>query len=143
MFEQLKFMRLHGEAKLPARGSIGAAGLDLHSVESVTIPARGRAVVRTGLSVSIPSGFYGRVAPRSGLAVRHGLDVLAGVIDSDYRGEIICALINHGDAPLELEAGMRVAQLIIESIATPEPVWSEDLSETERGSGGFGSTGEK
>lgn len=94
------------------------------------------------MAVSIPQGFYGRVAPRSGLAVRHGLDVLAGVIDSDYRGEIICALINHGDEPIEVEAGMRVAQLIIESIATPEAVWSEDLSETERGQGGFGSTGE-
>jgi dUTP pyrophosphatase len=143
MFEQLRFMRLHNDAKLPTRGSQYAAGLDLHSVESVKIPARGRALVRTGLAVSIPHGFYGRVAPRSGLAVKHGLDVLAGVIDSDYRGEIICALINHEDAPLEIEAGMRVAQLIVESIATPEPVWSEDLSETERGRGGFGSTGEK
>jgi dUTP pyrophosphatase len=95
------------------------------------------------LAVAIPHGFYGRVAPRSGLAVRHGLDVLAGVIDSDYRGEIICALINQGDEPLEIEAGMRVAQLIIEAIATPEPIWSEDLSETERGHGGFGSTGKK
>ena len=143
MFEQLKFMRLHDGAKLPTRGSLHAAGLDLHSVETLTIPARGRASVRTGLSVAIPQGFYGRVAPRSGLAVRRGLDVLAGVIDSDYRGEIICALINHDDAPLEIEAGMRVAQLIIESIATPEPVWSDDLSDTERGRGGFGSTGEK
>jgi dUTP pyrophosphatase len=77
------------------------------------------------------------------MAVKHGLNVLAGVIDSDYRGEIICALINHGDEPLEIEAGMRVAQLIIESIATLAPVWSEDLSETERGGGGFGSTGER
>jgi dUTP pyrophosphatase len=65
------------------------------------------------------------------------------VIDSDYRGELICALINHGDEPLEIEAGMRIAQLIIESIATPEPVWSERLSATGRGTGGFGSTGEK
>jgi dUTP pyrophosphatase len=101
-----------------------------------------RASVRTGLAVNIPLGFYGRVAPRSGLAVRHGLDVLAGVIDSDYRGEIICALINHGDEAIQIDAGMRVAQLIIESILTPEPVWSEALSETERGQGGFGSTGE-
>ncbi|HEV7843594.1 MAG TPA: dUTP diphosphatase, partial [Pyrinomonadaceae bacterium] len=67
----------------------------------------------------------------------------AGVIDSDYRGEILCALINHGDDPFEIEAGMRIAQLLIESIALMEPVWSEDLSETERGFGGFGSTGEK
>jgi dUTP pyrophosphatase len=141
--ERLEFMRLHPLAKLPARGSLNAAGLDLHSVENLRIPAHGRASVRTGLSVAVPKGFYGRVAPRSGLAVRHGLDVLAGVIDSDYRGEIVCALINHGDEPFEVEAGMRIAQLVIESIATLEPVWSEDLSETERGGRGFGSTGEK
>jgi dUTP pyrophosphatase len=90
----------------------------------------------------VPHGFYGRVAPRSGLATRHGLDVLAGVIDSDYRGEILCALINHGDELIEIKAGMRVAQLLIEAIATPEPCWSEDLNETTRGEGGFGSTGE-
>ena len=143
MVERLEFKRLHPLAKLPTRGSLYAAGLDLHSVGNLLIPAHERAMVRTGLSVAIPRGFYGRVAPRSGLAVRHGLDVLAGVIDSDYRGEIVCALINHGDAPFEIEAGMRVAQLVIESISTPEPVWSEDLSETNRGEGGFGSTGEK
>jgi dUTP pyrophosphatase len=141
MPERLEFMRLHAEARLPTRGSPYSAGLDLYSVEALTIPARARAGVRTGLAASIPRGFYGRVAPRSGLAVRHGLDVLAGVIDSDYRGEIICALINHGDEPLHIEAGERCAQLIIESIAMLEPAWSENLSETERGQGGFGSTG--
>ena len=142
MPERLEFMRLDTAAKLPTRGSRHSAGLDLYSIESLTIPAKERASVRTGLAVAIPHGCYGRVAPRSGLAVRHGLDVLAGVIDSDYRGEIICALINHGNEPLVIDAGMRVAQLIIESIVTPEPVWSEDLSWTERGGGGFGSTGE-
>lgn len=140
--ERLEFMRLHPSAKLPARGSLHAAGLDLYSIESITLAARGgRAGVRTGLAVSIPQGFYGRVAPRSGLAVRHGLDVLAGVIDSDYRGEIICAMINHGEEPFHVEAGTRVAQLIIEAIATPEPVWREALTETVRGQAGFGSTG--
>jgi dUTP pyrophosphatase len=143
VFERLEFMRLHPLAKLPIRGSLYAAGLDLHSIESLRIPARGRATVKTGLAVAIPHGFYGRVAPRSGLAVKHGLDVLAGVIDSDYRGEIICALINHDDKPFEIEAGMRIAQLVIESIAMPEPVWSEELSETKRGVGGFGSSEKK
>jgi dUTP pyrophosphatase len=141
MLERLEFMRLDAAAKLPTRGSRFAAGLDLYSIESVRIRAHGRAIVRTGLSVAIPHGFYGRVAPRSGLAVRHGLDVLAGVIDSDYRGEIMCALINHGDEAIEIEAATRIAQLIIEAIATPVPVWSDDLSETERGMRGFGSTG--
>ena len=144
MVERLKFARLHADAHLPTRGSAQAAGLDLYAVENQLIPARGRVSVRTGLAVSIPHGFYGRIAPRSGLAVKRGLDVLSGVIDSDYRGEIICLLINHGDAPLQIEKGMRMAQLIIESIIMPEPVWSEeDLEETKRGASGFGSTGEK
>jgi len=142
MTDTLKFLKLHPAAKLPARGSAQAAGLDLFAVEEVTLEARGgRAMVRTGLSVAIPRGFYGRVAPRSGLAVRHGLDVLAGVIDSDYRGEIMCALVNHGREALTLEAGQRVAQLIVEAIITPEPAWADALDETARGAGGFGSTG--
>lgn len=143
MVERLEFMRLDRAARLPTRGSPHSAGLDLYAIERLVIPAHGRAGVRTGLACAIPQGFYGRVAPRSGLAVRHGLDVLAGVIDSDYRGEIICAIINHGDEQVEIEEGMRIAQLIIEAIITPEPAWSACLSETERGRGGFGSTGEK
>jgi dUTP pyrophosphatase len=138
----LKFLKLHPAAKLPSRGSAAAAGLDLFSIEETTLEAcGGRATVRTGLSVAIPRGFYGRIAPRSGLAVRHGLDVLAGVIDSDYRGEVLCALVNHGRETLTLEAGQRVAQLIVEAIITPEPAWADSLDETERGEGGFGSTG--
>ncbi|HEX8459454.1 MAG TPA: dUTP diphosphatase [Pyrinomonadaceae bacterium] len=142
MTDVLKFLRLHPAARLPARGSAGAAGLDLFSVEEVRLEASGgRAAVRTGLAVALPRGFYGRIAPRSGLAVRHGLDVLAGVIDSDYRGEIVCALVNHGHAALTLEAGQRVAQLIVEAIITPDAVWADALDETTRGAGGFGSTG--
>lgn len=141
MFDRLLFKRLHPNARLPSRGSANAAGLDLCAVERVTLAVGARAAVRTGLAVAIPVGFYGRVAPRSGLAVRHGIDVLAGVIDADYRGEILCALVNHGDAPFEIEPGARVAQLVVEAIATPEPAWAEDLEETERGAGGFGSTG--
>jgi dUTP pyrophosphatase len=142
MLERLEFMKLHPSARLPTRGSRYAAGLDLYAAEDLTIPAHARRAVRTGLAVAIPHGFYGRVAPRSGLAMKHGLDVLAGVIDSDYRGEIMCALINHGEEPFRVETGTRVAQLVIEAIATPAAVWSEDLQETERGRGGFGSTGE-
>lgn len=141
MCERLRFKRLHPGAKLPTRGSALAAGLDLYSVERVALQPGARAAVRTGLAVAIPEGFYGRVAPRSGLAVRQGLDTMSGVIDSDYRGEILCVLVNLGDAPIEIEPGARVAQLIIEKIALPEAVWAEDLDETERGAGGFGSTG--
>ena len=141
MSDRLLFKRLHPAARLPTRGSAGAAGLDLYAVERVTLAPGGRVAVRTGLAAAIPEGFYGRVAPRSGLAVRHGIDVLAGVIDSDYRGEILCALVNHGDEPFEVEPGARVAQLVVEAVATPEPAWAEDLPETARGAGGFGSTG--
>lgn len=141
MAGELKFLRLHPAAKLPTRGSRQAAGLDLYSIETVTIAAGARAAVRTGLAVAIAEDFYGRVAPRSGLAVNYGLDVLAGVIDSDYRGEIICALVNHGREAVTLEAGQRVAQLIIEAILTPEARWADALDETARGAGGFGSTG--
>jgi dUTP pyrophosphatase len=142
MTNSLKFKKLHPAAKLPTRGSQHAAGLDLHSIEDITITAGKRAVVKTGLSVAIPLGFYGRVAPRSGLAVDYGIDVLAGVIDADYRGEIICILINHGELSVHIEAGRRVAQLVIESIITPQPAWADNLDETERGSGGFGSSDE-
>lgn len=141
MIDRLEFKKLHPSAKLPTRGSRFSAGLDLYSSEDVIIASHARAIVKTGLSVAVPHGYYGRVAPRSGLAVKHGLDVLAGVIDSDYRGELLCALINHGTEPVEITIGMRIAQLVIESIATPEAVWSEELNTTERGDGGMGSTG--
>lgn len=98
-------------------------------------------VARTGLSVAVPEGCYGRVAPRSGLAVNYGLDVLAGVIDSDYRGEILCALYNTSNVPITLEAGSKICQLIIERIITPSAMWADSLSDTTRGVGGFGSTG--
>jgi dUTP pyrophosphatase len=138
----LTFLKLHPAARLPTRGSQQAAGLDLYSIEEVVLQPGARAAVRTGLSIAIPRGFYGRVAPRSGLAVNYGLDVLAGVIDSDYRGEIVCALVNHGQKSLTLEAGQRMAQLIIQAIITPEPAWTDSLDETARGAGGFGSTGD-
>jgi dUTP diphosphatase len=137
----LQFEKLHPEAILPTRGSSFAAGLDLHSIETVTLGPRGRLVARTGLAVAIPHGYYGRIAPRSGLATRHGLDVLAGVIDSDYRGEIGCLLYNTGDEVIELPTGTKICQLIIEQIITPVAAWVDHISTTERGSGGFGSTG--
>ena len=137
----LKFKRLDPQATLPTRGSQSSAGLDIYSLDAVTIGPGERSLARTGLSVAIPEGFYGRVAPRSGLAVKQGLDVLAGVIDSDYRGELLCLLYNTGDTTVMLPATTKICQLIIEQIATPEAAWSDDLSETARGAGGFGSTG--
>jgi dUTP pyrophosphatase len=141
MIDKLEFKKLHSSAKLPTRGSPFAAGLDLYSSENIMIASHQRAVVHTGISVAVPHGYYGRVAPRSGLAVHNGLDVLAGVIDCDYRGELLCALINHGDETIEITVGMRMAQLVIEAIATPEPAWSDELTSTVRSVGGMGSTG--
>jgi len=125
---------------LPKRGSALAAGLDVCSIEDVEIAPKQRALVRTGLAVAIPPGFYGRVAPRSGLAVKQGLDVLAGVIDSDYRGEVCIVLYNTGDGAIALPAGSKICQLVVEKIITPEAIWVADLDETARGAAGFGST---
>jgi dUTP pyrophosphatase len=139
--ELLRFKQLDERAVLPRRGSVLAAGLDVCSIEDLQIEPRQRATARTGLAVAIPPGFYGRVAPRSGLAAKNGLDVLAGVIDSDYRGEVCCLLYNTGDEPIHLPAGSKICQLIIEQIITPEAAWVSELDETARGAGGFGSTG--
>jgi len=139
--ETLEFMRLDEGASLPTRGSAASAGLDLYSIENISLAPGQRILARTGLSVAIPEGFYGRIAPRSGLATRNGLDVLAGVIDADYRGEICCLLYNTGTESIELPKKTKICQLIIEKIATPEAAWANDLSVTARGSGGFGSTG--
>ena len=137
----LRFKQLDPRAVLPARGSQLAAGLDVCSIEELNIGPLQRAVARTGLAVAIPPGFYGRVAPRSGLAAKNGLDVLAGVIDSDYRGEVCCLLYNTSAEPISLPAGSKICQLIVEQIITPEAEWAVELDETARGAGGFGSTG--
>src|SRR5215510_12866992 len=139
--EQLRFKQLDPRAVLPRRGSVLAAGLDIYSIEDLEIESKQRSTVRTGLAVAIPPGFYGRIAPRSGLAAKNGLDVLAGVIDSDYRGEVCCLLYNTGDEAITLPAGSKICQLIVEQIITPEATWVSDLDETARGAGGFGSTG--
>jgi dUTP pyrophosphatase len=137
----LNFNRLDDRATLPTRGSTGSAGLDLYSIEELMIEPQQRVLARTGLAVAIPKGHYGRIAPRSGLALRTGLDVLSGVIDADYRGEIGCLLYNTGDETIELPAQSKICQLIIEKIITPEAVWADEIDETDRGSDGFGSTG--
>lgn len=139
--QSLSFKRLDPRAILPTRGSSLAAGLDICSIEDLAIEPKQRALVRTGLAVAIPEGYYGRLAPRSGLATQKGLDTLAGVIDADYRGEIRCLLYNTGDEAIQLPAQSKICQLIIERIITPTAAWADEISETDRGSGGFGSTG--
>lgn len=137
----LRFKQLDPRAVLPTRGSALAAGLDVFCIEDLEIGPKQRVMARTGLAVAIPPGFYGRIAPRSGLAAKKGLDVLSGVIDSDYRGEVICLLYNTGDEIINLPAGSKICQMIIEQIITPDAAWATDLDETARGAGGFGSTG--
>ena len=137
----LEFKKVDDRATLPSRGSELSAGLDLFSIEEITIGPRQRVLAKTGLAVAIPPGHYGRVAPRSGLAMKQGLDVLSGVIDSDYRGEIGCLLYNTGDDPIQLPAQTKMCQLIIEKIELPTAIWADELTDTTRGSGGFGSTG--
>ncbi|KDQ14112.1 hypothetical protein BOTBODRAFT_145768 [Botryobasidium botryosum FD-172 SS1] len=129
------------KATIPKRGSALAAGYDLYSAEKKVIPANGKALVDTQISIAVPAGTYGRVAPRSGLASKFMIDTGAGVIDADYRGIVFVLLFNHSDKDFQVEEGDRVAQLIIEKIETPETVEVDDLDETLRGAGGFGSTG--
>ncbi|GMI82515.1 hypothetical protein HRI_001920800 [Hibiscus trionum] len=137
----LKVKKLSEKAVLPSRGSALAAGYDLSSATDTTVPARGKALIPTDLSISVPEGTYGRVAPRSGLAWKHSIDVGAGVIDADYRGPLGVILFNYSDVEFEVKVGDRIAQLIIEKIMRPDVLEVEDLDATTRGAGGFGSTG--
>jgi len=147
---------LFEDVKLPTRGSDYAAGIDLtaHSFsriwegeivplvdDSIIIPPQGRCLVKTGLAIVVPEGYYGRVAPRSGLALMNGIDIGAGVIDADFRGEVGIVLFNLGSEPFEVKKGERVAQLICERIVIPTIKEITKLPETERGKKGFGSTG--
>ncbi|XP_009365599.1 deoxyuridine 5'-triphosphate nucleotidohydrolase [Pyrus x bretschneideri] len=133
--------KLSEKAVLPARGSPHSAGYDLSSATETKVPARGKALVPTDLSIAVPEGTYARIAPRSGLAWKHSIDVGAGVIDADYRGPVGVVLFNFSDVDFEIKEGDRIAQLIIEKIITPDVVEVEDLDSTARGAGGFGSTG--
>ncbi|XP_060709806.1 deoxyuridine 5'-triphosphate nucleotidohydrolase-like isoform X2 [Hemiscyllium ocellatum] len=138
---RLRFARLSDNARPPSRGSERAAGFDLYSAYDCVVPARGKAVVKTDIQIAVPHGFYGRVAPRSGLAAKHFIDVGAGVIDEDYRGNVGVVLFNFGKEDFEVKKGDRIAQLICERICYPELEELKSLDETERGAGGFGSTG--
>ena len=140
----LKVQRLVASAKLPRRATSGSAGYDLFSVQNFELAARARVVIATGITISIPQDCYARIAPRSSLAGK-GIDVLAGVVDSDYRGELKVVLINHGELPFTIQSGDCIAQLILEKIhILPvfdiiDNVESDDPVEVR--CGGFGSTG--
>ena len=148
---KVRVQRLSEAAQLPRRGSAWAAGYDLYAAADVSVPGAraaagaavevGRAVVPTGLAFEIPPGYYGRVVERSGLAFRHHLHCGAGVIDADYRAEVKVLVYNFGGEPFQIERGQRFAQIIFEWIGEFEIEESAGLSPTERGEGGFGSTG--
>ena len=141
---ELRFQRLADEARLPGAAHSGDAGLDLHAAEPARIdPAGGRASVGTGLAVEIPPGHAGLVLPRSGLAAKRGIALVnaPGLIDSGYRGEIRVLLLNTDPAePFEVAIGDRIAQLVIVPFVEADPV-EDELSDSERGEGGFGSSG--
>ncbi|XP_038606668.1 deoxyuridine 5'-triphosphate nucleotidohydrolase, mitochondrial [Tachyglossus aculeatus] len=139
---RLQFVRLSEHATAPTRGSARAAGYDLYSAYDYSIPAMEKALVKTDIQISLPHGCYGRVAPRSGLAAKHFIDVGAGVIDEDYRGNVGVILFNFGKEKFEVKKGDRIAQLICERVFYPELEEVQGLDDTERGSGGFGSTGQ-
>lgn len=142
---RIRARKLHPEARPPrfAHGPEEDAGLDLCAAEEAILSAGGWAAVRTGLAIEIPSGFEGQVRPRSGLARKHGVTLLnsPGTIDPGYRGEVTVLLVNHGREDYRVSVGERIAQLVIGAYAAVEWEWTEELADSGRGAGGFGSTG--
>ncbi|PSR97553.1 dUTPase-like protein [Coniella lustricola] len=137
----LLIKRLSEKARLPTRGSPFSAGYDIYASKATVVPARGKVLVDTDISMACPPGTYGRIAPRSGLASKHFIDTGAGVIDADYRGQVKILLFNHSEADFPITEGDRVAQLVLERIYTPEVLEVAELEDSARGTGGFGSTG--
>ncbi len=139
----LKFKRIHPDAVLPAYAHPSDAGMDVRSVEDLAIAPGKRALVRTGLVMMLPPLYEAQVRPRSGLALKHGITVLntPGTIDSGYRGEVGVVLINLGQEEFKVAKGDKIAQLVIAPVTQPEVAEAFDVDETDRGEGGFGSTG--
>ena len=129
-------------AKSPTQGTQFSAGYDLYAAEEATVPRLGRKLIKTNVSMAIPMNHYGRIAPRSGLAFKNGIDILAGVIDSDYRGDIGVILYNtDSNSDFEVKIGEKIAQIIIEHCSGVHFVQTENLPITKRGEGGYGHTG--
>lgn len=139
----LRVQLLSKNARMPSRGSPQSAGFDLSSSENTIIKSGCRGIVKTDLKIACPDGTYARIAPRSGLAVKKFIDVGAGVVDADYRGPVGVVLFNFGEEDFEVSVGDRIAQLILEQVSMADATEVDSLEETERGEGGFGSTGVK
>ena len=129
--------KTHKDAKIPTKGTRGAARHDLHAIEDKTIPAKGQQIVKTGISLRLPNGTYGRITPRSGLAIKHGITVNAGVIDRDYTGEIAVILVNLFDYDYHVQLGDKIAQHIPEKVLETQCQEVDHIEETDRGTGGF------
>lgn len=138
---EIKCKRLSKTAKIPKHSRPGDAALDLHADESIIIPAKGRSPINTGIMVEIPQGYWGSFRDRGGLAFNHGLTVLAGVLDSNYRGELKVVLFNTSDNDYQVSAGDRIAQMIVMRHETAELIEAENLSDSARAEQGFGSSG--
>ena len=142
---EVKIKRIHEDAQIPLQANPGDAGMDLYSIESVEIPPGEAKLIKTGIQIELPKGTEAQVRPRSGLALKHSITVLnsPGTIDEGYRGEIGVILINHGKSPFLVEKSMRIAQMVIQTVPQVQLVEVDELSSTERGEGGFGSSGTK
>jgi dUTP pyrophosphatase len=140
---KVKFVKDHENAQLPTYGTAGAAGADIYSVHEYAIAPGGHALVDTGLKCNIPEGFELQVRPRSGLALKNKITVLnsPGTIDSDYTGKLGVILMNHSDTIFTVKPGDRIAQIVVAPVVQAKFEWAEETKDTERGSGGFGSTG--
>lgn len=144
----LKVKLLHEDAKLPVRAHDSDAGLDLFSIEDAVVKARGRLLVKTGISIQLPFGhielpfgYYGQVASKSGLSVKHGIEVGAGVIDEGYTGEVMVMLYNHSDDDFVINKGDKIAQLLVKPVSYCDVQQVNYVSDSDRGNNGFGSTG--
>ncbi len=137
----LKIKKLHADAKMPSYAHHDDAGFDLYAVENTTVKVGERVAMPTGIAMEIPEGFVGLVWDKSGIAVKHGINTIAGVVDSSYRGEVVVALVNNGENDYTFEKGHKVAQMIVQKKETVQFEEAKELSDTLRGADGFGSTG--
>jgi dUTP pyrophosphatase len=142
---EVKIKRIHADAKLPLQANTGDAGMDLYSIDNVLISSGEAKLIRTGLQMELPQGTEAQIRPRSGLALKYSVTVLnsPGTIDEGYRGEIGVILMNHGKEPFIVEKSMRIAQMVIQFVPSIQVTEVNELSETVRGSSGFGSSGTK
>lgn len=139
----LKFKRIHPDATLPSYAHPGDAGMDVRSVDDLVIAPGSRALVHTGLVMMLPPGYEAQVRPRSGLALKKGVSVLntPGTIDEGYRGEVGVILVNFGEEDFTVAKGDKIAQIVVAPVTVAEIVEADEVDETQRGEGGFGSTG--